>query len=62
MRKISYILWLLLGSIALSAQPSYFYYYDGKKQHLELDTKHLIRSVSEQDTANLFASDGEIQI
>jgi len=40
-----------------NAQSQYFYYYDGKKQYFELDTKHVFISVSEKDTAYSFASD-----
>ena len=57
MRKLSCMLWILLLGIASNAQSQYFYYYQGQKQYLELDTKHLFVSVLEQDTVYSFASD-----
>ena len=57
MRKLSCILWILLLGIVSNAQTTYFYYYDCKKQYVELDTKYLFVSVTEKDTVYSFASD-----
>ncbi|MCL2130867.1 MAG: S8 family serine peptidase [Lentimicrobiaceae bacterium] len=42
----------LLSFVGLNAQTPYFYYYNGQKQYLELDTRYVFVSVSESDTAN----------
>jgi hypothetical protein len=57
-QRINFIgLLLLLTFASLYAQTPYFYYYDGNKQYLELDTKHIFVSVADEYTAHLFASD-----
>ena len=48
-KKINVFGLLFFASIVcLHAQSQYFYYYDGKKQHLELNTKHVFVSVAEK--------------
>jgi len=57
-KKINVFGLLFFVSIVyLHAQSQYFYYYDGKKQYFELDTKHVFISVSEKDTAYSFTSE-----
>jgi hypothetical protein len=46
----------LLTVVSLYAQTPYFYYYDGKKQYLELDTKYIFVSAADDNTAKLFVS------
>ena len=57
--KKFYLLELLLFvcMAVLNAQTPYYYYYEGKKQYLELDTKYLFISVSAKDTVVSFASE-----
>ena len=45
---------LLLLIAGLQAQTPYYYYAGGKKQYLELDTKHIFVSIAEKDTTNVF--------
>ena len=47
--KIKLIGLLLLASITLNAQTPYFYYYDGKKQYLELNTEHIFISMPNEN-------------
>ena len=35
----------------------YFYYYNGEKQYLELDTKYMFVSIADEQIANSFVSD-----
>ena len=34
----------------------YFFYYNGEKQYLEIDTKYIFVSVADENTAGVFAS------
>jgi hypothetical protein len=61
MKKLTFILWILLLSIVSNAHSSYFYYAEGKKHYFELDTKHIFISVIERDAIYSFGSDRSIQ-
>ena len=62
MKKKIYLFGLLLflAFTGLNAQTPYFYYYDGKKQYFEFDTKHVFVSVIDENAANIFASDNAV--
>ena len=47
--KIKLIGLLLLASITLNAQTPYFYYYNGEKQYLELNTEHIFISIPNEN-------------
>jgi hypothetical protein len=55
MKKIIILLGLLfiLGSVKMTAQTDYFYYYKGEKQYLKLDTKHIFVSVADENMLNM---------
>ena len=48
MKKLFFTLGIILLCIVLNAQTPYYYYSDGKKQYLSLNTEHAFISVSEQ--------------
>ena len=48
MKKIIFTLGILLLCAVSGAQTPYYYYYEGKKQYLELNTEYAFLSVSEQ--------------
>ena len=48
MKRLLFILGIILLCTVLNAQTSYYYYYDGKKQYLSLNTKHAFLSIEEQ--------------
>ena len=47
MRKLTLTLGLTALCFIAKAQTPYYYYYDGEKQYLELDTRHVFLSVKE---------------
>ena len=58
MKKRINLLGLLffLFLIGIKAQTPYFYYYQDEKQYLELDTKHIFISATNEKTVDIFAS------
>ena len=56
MKKRIYFLGLLLflAVVGLHAQTPYFYYFDGKKQYFELDTRHVFVSTADENIAKEF--------
>jgi len=54
MKKKIIFIGLFLAFLSLNAQPSYFYYYGGEKQYLELNTKHAFVSVADENAAIAF--------
>ena len=56
-KKIKVLGLLLFAFVCLNAQTPYFFYYDGEKQYLELDTRHFFISVTDETTVSrAFAS------
>jgi hypothetical protein len=54
MKKIIILLgFIFICSIQVNAQINYFYYYQGKKQYLELDTKHIFVSVADKNMIDM---------
>ena len=51
MKKIVLFGWLLL-SFGAFAQTPYFYYFEGKRQYFELDTKRAFISAPDKDEAD----------
>ena len=57
-RRIKLLGLLLFASlVCLQAQTPYFYYYNGEKQYLELNTKHVFVSIANENNTKLFISD-----
>jgi subtilisin family serine protease len=48
MKKVSFAFGFVLLSFVLNAQSPYYYYYNGEKQYLTLDTKNVFLSIKEQ--------------
>ena len=51
---------LFLASFILNAQTPYFYYYNGEKQYLELDTRHIFISMPNETSERVFNSQNAI--
>ena len=49
-------LFLYFSLVSINAQTPYFYYYQGEKQYLELDTEHIFVSFVDENIAKSFSS------
>ena len=53
-KKIKLIGLLFFVFVGLNAKTPYFYYYNGEKQYLELDTRYVFVSVANENTVKAY--------